>query len=81
MAVQKFKTWISTCNMSAETLNFWLAKFVMEVCKGDGECYPPRTLYSICCGIQRHLGESNGVNAFTILDKKVTGIKTVIGMQ
>jgi hypothetical protein len=58
------------CNMPAETLNFWLAKFVREVCKEDGECHPPRTLYSICCGIQRHLAESNGVNAFTILDKK-----------
>ncbi|CAB3983360.1 Hypothetical predicted protein [Paramuricea clavata] len=56
--------------MPAETLNFWLAKFVMEVCKEDGECYPPQTLYSICCGIQRHLAEINGVNAFTILDKK-----------
>jgi hypothetical protein len=42
---------INVRNMSAETPNFWLAKFVMEVCKKDGECYPPRTLDSICCGI------------------------------
>jgi hypothetical protein len=73
---------INVCNMSAETLNFWLAKFVMVVCKEDGECFPPRTLCSICCGIQRHLAECNGVNAFTILDKKDNRyIKTVIGMQ
>ena len=40
---------INVCNMSAETLNFRrLAKFVMEVCKEDGECCPPRTLYGIC---------------------------------
>jgi hypothetical protein len=32
--------------------------------------FSPRTLYSICCGIQRHLAECNVVNAFTILDKK-----------
>ena len=52
---------MNVCNMSAETLNFWLAKFVMDVCKEDGECYPPRTLYSICCGVQRHLAECNGL--------------------
>lgn len=61
---------VNLCSMSAETLNFWLTKFVMEVCKEDGECYPPRTLYSICCGIQRHLCECNGVGAVAILDKK-----------
>ena len=27
-------------NMTAESLNFWLAKFVEEVCKEDGERYP-----------------------------------------
>ena len=57
---------IDVCNMSAETLNFWFAKFVMEVCKEDGESFPPRTLSTICCGIQCHFSECNGVNAFTI---------------
>ena len=61
---------VNLCSMSAESVNFWLTKFVMEVCKENGECYPPRTLYCICCGIQRHLSDCNGVNAFTILDKK-----------
>ena len=68
---------MNVCNMSAETLNFWLAKFVMDVCKEDGECYPPRTLYSICCGVQRHLAECNGVNAITILDKKDKRYKVI----
>ena len=27
-------------NMTAESLNFWLAEFVKEVCKEDGERYP-----------------------------------------
>ena len=31
-------------NMTAESLNVWLAKFVEEVCKEDGERYPPRSL-------------------------------------
>ena len=36
-------------NMSAESLNLWLAKFVQEVCKGNGQIYPGRTLYSMVC--------------------------------
>ena len=44
------------CDMTAESLNFWLTKFIMEVCKDTGETYPPRTLHSICSGIQRYLG-------------------------
>ena len=39
--------------MSAESLNFWLTKFVSGVCKGNGERYLPRGLYSIYCGLQR----------------------------
>ena len=45
-------------NMSAETLNFWLTKFVQEVGKINGERYPGRSLYMIVAGLQRHLGES-----------------------
>ena len=30
-------------DMDALTLNYWLTKFVMEVAKGSGERYPPRT--------------------------------------
>src|SRR6056300_330053 len=53
--------------MTAESLNFWLTKFIMEVCKDSGERYPPRTLYSVVCGIQRHLEDNNGGNAIRIL--------------
>ena len=59
----------NVCDMTAETLNFWLKKFVMEVCKDTGENYPPRMLYSICCGKQRHLQDCNGVCATAILGK------------
>ena len=31
-------------NMTAESLNFWLTKFVEEVCKEDGEC--PQVMFS-----------------------------------
>ena len=43
----------SIVEMSAESLNFWLTKFVSGVCKGNGERYLPRGLYGIYCGLQR----------------------------
>ena len=45
--------------MIAESLNFWLTEFIMEVCKDTGETYPPRTLSSIFSCIQRHLLNCN----------------------
>ena len=36
-------------NMSAESLNLRLAKFIEEVCKGNVQRYPGRTLYSMVC--------------------------------
>ena len=54
-------------NMSVETLNFWLTKFVQEVAKANGERYPGRSLYMIAAGLQRHLGESG--NAIRLLNQ------------
>ena len=31
----------SIVNMTAESLNFWLTRFVEELCKEDGERHPP----------------------------------------
>ena len=36
-------------NMFAESLNLWLVKFIQDVCKGNGQRYPGRTLYSMVC--------------------------------
>ena len=55
--------------LSAESLNFWLSKFVQEVAKKNGERYPPRTIYSIVSGINRYLAEANPNNSVDILDK------------
>ena len=37
-------------NMTAESFNFWLTKFVEEVCKEDGERYPPWNAEFTVCG-------------------------------
>ena len=46
---------VSLEHMSANTLNFWLSKFVCEVAKQNGERYPPNSLYLLICVIYRHL--------------------------
>ena len=55
-------------DMDAIFLNYWLTKFVMEVAKGSGERYPPRTVYGIACGVKRHLEDKNGDEALNPLD-------------
>lgn len=45
------------CAMTGESLNLWLSKFVQEVSKPNGQRYPPRSLYLIITGLQRHLKE------------------------
>ena len=47
--VQRLDTDIA--NMTAESLNLWLIKFVEELCKENDERYPPRLLHSIVCAI------------------------------
>ena len=43
---------------------FWLERFVLEVRKENGNLYPPNSLYSLCCGLQRTI-RGNGQNIFT----------------
>uniref|UniRef100_A0A1X7U5K4 DUF3504 domain-containing protein n=1 Tax=Amphimedon queenslandica TaxID=400682 RepID=A0A1X7U5K4_AMPQE len=33
------------------TLDSWLSKFLLEICRKDGNEYPPNTLYFVACGI------------------------------
>ena len=56
-------------HMSTDSLNFWLCKFICEVAKQTGERYPPKTLYLLVCGINRHLGNVQEEKAFNILEK------------
>ena len=59
--------------MTAESLCFWLTKFIEEVCKQNSERYPARTLYSVVCGLQRHLETENGILAISLLSKNEKG--------
>jgi hypothetical protein len=50
-------------------LSYWLEKFVVEVRKkaSKGECYPPNTLYQLCCALLRDF-RNNGRPAVNILE-------------
>ena len=69
---------INICGMMAETLDFWLTKFVMKVCKDTGENDLPRMLYRICCGIQHHLQDCNGVCTTVTLDKNNNRYEVIV---
>ena len=55
-------------NVDANTLNYWLSKFVQEVANSIGNVYPARTLNEIVCGIRRHLEETVGSEALNRVD-------------
>ena len=54
-------------DMSACSLNYWMSKFVLEVSNSSGERFPSRLLYSIICGLKRHLSDVNGSAALNPL--------------
>ncbi|CAG2185089.1 unnamed protein product [Mytilus edulis] len=53
---------------TANDVNQWLSKFVIETRRKDGKPYPPNTLYLLCVGILRFHRE-NGVH-MNFLDEK-----------
>ena len=60
--------------MDADTLNYWLSKFVQEVANSKGERYPARTVYGIVCGLRRHLTEAVGLNPLDAGDKRYVSL-------
>ena len=65
--VESLKT--DMLNMTAETLNFWLCKFVQEVRDRDGKPYPEKTVYQLICCIKCYHKE-NGEAEMNPLNKE-----------
>ena len=64
-------------SMDADTLNYWLSKFVQEVVNSKGERYPARTVYGIVCGLRRHFIEAVGsevLNPFDAGEKRYVSL-------
>jgi hypothetical protein len=49
------------------TVNKWLCRYVLETRQENGSNYPPKSIYSLLCGIQRVTRENNV--PFSFLDK------------
>ena len=60
------------CATSAQMLNTWLVRFVLEgTRKQDGSFYPAETVYSLLCGLYRHLvSRFGGGNVPNFMAKK-----------
>ena len=54
-------------DMSACSLTYWLSKFVQEASNSSGQRYSSRSLYSIRCGLKRHLSDVNGSAALNLI--------------
>ena len=55
--------------MLADTLNFWLKKFIIEVRNQSGGSFPAKTLNLIVCTINHYLSEAKQSKSFNILAK------------
>ena len=60
---------VDIAQMSPLSLNFWMTKFVGEIGNRSGGRYPPRSLYQIVCGINRHVCNVNGEDGVNMLAK------------
>lgn len=55
---------------SAEAINYWLSRFVVECRHRDGEHYPPTTLYQLLAGLLRY-SRSKSKDCPNFLDKRI----------
>ena len=60
---------VDITQMSPLSLNFWMTKFVGELGNRSGGRDPPRSLYQIVCGINRHVCNVNGEDGVNMLAK------------
>jgi len=54
--------------MDANTINYWLIKFVQEVANSQRKVYPARNPCGIIHGLPKNLQQTEGSQALTPLD-------------
>ena len=67
-----YKTIRSLSECTPVELDFWLSRFIVEVRNENGDSYPASTLYSLACGLNRHIKEELERVDVEILSKKDT---------
>ncbi len=65
-------------NPIVEEINKWIPRFLMEVRKQDGQCYPPRSLHRLLSALQRQMLELNYL-APKFLDRSKTEFRPIHG--
>ena len=54
-------------------MDFWLSRFVLEIRKKSGDPYPPESLYSLICGLQRYLRDKGRADIKLFNDTSLHG--------
>ena len=59
-------------------MDFLLSRFVLEVCKANGDPYPPNSLYQLVCGLQWHLRNHGRANVKLFEDPALHGFRSTL---
>ena len=77
-AVRNFNEWQTDYNLrhpdqpcpedillsdSSKDLSYWLQKYVLGACKKSDKKYPPKTVYLLFCGLNRHKKEKRWIHS------------------
>lgn len=68
-------------DMKVEAMVFWLPKFVIEVRKEDTTQYPPDSIYSLICGLQRCLKNNDRAEISIFSDSMFARFRQVLDAQ
>ena len=63
-----------------QQLDYWISKFILEVCKADGVPYLPKFLHQIICGIQRYVHEHQPAVTF-LKEAKFAGLRKTLDSE
>ena len=66
------------CELTVSEMDFWLSRFILEVCKKNGDPYPPNTLYQLICGLQRQLCEHGHASIKLFENPSLHGFRSTV---
>jgi len=61
----------------SKELSWWLQKYAVSTRKTNGDKYPPKTVYLLLCGLQRHMRERKQ-HPFNLFDKEHPDFKLLV---
>ncbi|KAK6181818.1 hypothetical protein SNE40_009601 [Patella caerulea] len=67
--------------MSNSELNYWLSRFVLEIRKVDGSCYPPNSILSMVMGLASYIKVERKVNIDILSNSEFEEFRQVLDGQ